>query len=103
MVALSAQGCDHRLRVCPHVGFESAARARNIKGLDKYNMLRSGDVMVSVPQIQEQIVDVGGPEQGIVREILEVLVVERIQEQIHDRYLEDVKKAFAEWGKCLIW
>ena len=32
----------------------------NIKGLDKYDMPQSGDVMVPVPQIQEQIVDVGG-------------------------------------------
>ena len=32
----------------------------DIKGLNKYNMPQSGDVMVPVPQIQEQIVDVGG-------------------------------------------
>ena len=37
----------------------------NIKGLDKHNMPRSGDVMVPAFQIQEQIVDVGGS--GIVR------------------------------------
>ena len=45
----------------------------NIKGLNKYNMPQSGDVMVLVPQIQEQNVDVGGQEQVIVREIPEVL------------------------------
>ena len=50
----------------------------NIKGLDKRNMPRSGDVMVPASQIQEQIVDVGGT--GIVREILEEKVVERIQD-----------------------
>ena len=71
----------------------------NIKGLNKYNMPQSGGVMVPVPQIQEQIVDVGGQEQVIVREIPEVLVVERIQERKNDRYLEDVKRAFAGWGK----
>ena len=71
----------------------------NIKGLNKYNMPQSGDVMVPVPQIQEQNVDVGGQEQVIVREIPEVLVVERIQERKNDRYLEDVKRAFAGWGK----
>ena len=43
----------------------------NIKGLNKYNVPQSGDVMVPVPQIQEQIADVGGQEQVIVREILE--------------------------------
>ena len=41
----------------------------NIKGLDKDNMPRSGDVMVPASHIQEQIVDVGGS--GIVREIPE--------------------------------
>ena len=71
----------------------------NIKGLDKCNLPQSGDVMVPVPQIQEQIVDVGGQQQVIVREIPEVLVVERIQERKNDRYLEDVKRAFAGWGK----
>ena len=35
----------------------------------------------------------------IVREIPEVLVVERIQERNNDRCLEDVKRAFAGWGK----
>ena len=50
----------------------------NIKGLDKHNMPRSGDVMVPASQIQEQIVDVGGT--GIVREILEEQVVERIKD-----------------------
>ena len=55
--------------------------------------------MVPVPQIQEQIVDVGGEEQVIVREIPEVLVVERIQERKNDRYLEDVMRAFAGWSK----
>ena len=39
----------------------------NIKGLDKHNMPRSGDVMVPRSQIQEQTVDVG--RSGIVREI----------------------------------
>ena len=48
----------------------------NIKGLDKHNMPRSGDVMVPASQIQEQIVDVGGT--GIVRAILEEQVVERM-------------------------
>ena len=74
----------------------------NIKGLNKYNMPQSGDVMVPVPQIQEQIVDVGGQEQVIDREIPEVLVVEQIQERKNDSYLEDVKRAFAGWGKRLI-
>ena len=73
----------------------------NIKGLDKFNMPQSQDVMVPVPQIQEQIVDVSGQEQGIVRVIPEVLIVERIQEQIHDRHFKDVKKAFAVWDKRL--
>ena len=50
----------------------------NIRGLDKHNMPRSGDVMVPASQIQEQIVDVCGT--GIVREILEEQVVERIQD-----------------------
>ena len=50
----------------------------NIKGLDKHNMPRSGDVMVPASQIQEQTVDVGGS--GIVREIPEEKVVERIQD-----------------------
>ena len=40
-----------------------------IKGLDKHNLPRSGDVMVPASQIQEQIVDVGGS--GIVCEIPE--------------------------------
>ena len=71
----------------------------NIKGLNKYNIPQSGDVMVPVPQIQEKIVDVGGQEQVIVREIPEVLVKERIQERNNDRHLEDVKRAFAGWGK----
>ena len=72
----------------------------NIKGLDKHSsMPQSGDVVVPVPQIQEQIVDVGGQEQVIVREIPEVLVVERTQEHMNDRYLEDVKRAFADWGE----
>ena len=31
MVALSAEGCDHRLRPGPHVCFESAGRARSLK------------------------------------------------------------------------
>ena len=66
------------------------AEGLSVKGLNKYNMPQSGDVMVPVPQIQEQIVDVGGQEQVIVREIPEVLVVE---------HLEDVKRAFAGWGK----
>ena len=39
----------------------------NIKGLSKYNMPQSGDVMVPVPQIQGRIVDVGGQEQVIDR------------------------------------
>ena len=43
--------------------------------------------------------DVGGQEQVIVREIPEVLAVERIQERKNDRYLEDLKRAFASWGK----
>ena len=47
----------------------------NIKGLDKHNVPRSGDVMVPVSQIQEQIVG-----SGIVREIPEKKVVERIQD-----------------------
>ena len=50
----------------------------NIKGLDKHNMPRSGDVMVPAFQIQEQTVDVGGS--GIVREIPEEKVVERKQD-----------------------
>ena len=48
----------------------------NIKGLDKHNMPRSGDVIAS--QVQGQIVDVGGS--GIVRELPEEKVVERIQD-----------------------
>ena len=71
----------------------------NIKGLNKYNTPQPGDVMVPVPQIQEQIADVGGQEQVIIREILEVLVVERVQERKNDRFLEDVMRAFAGWGK----
>ena len=55
--------------------------------------------MVPVLQIQEQIVDVGGQGQVIFREISEVLVVERIQERKNDRYLEDVKRAFAGRSK----
>ena len=43
--------------------------------------------------------DAGGQEQVIVREITEMLVVERIQERKNHRYLEDVKRAFAGWGK----
>ena len=64
---------QHVHQACPgdHVLF-------NIKGLDKHNMPRSGDVMVPAAQIQEQIVDVGGS--GIVREIPEEKVVERIQD-----------------------
>ena len=50
----------------------------NIKGLDKHNVPRFGDVMVPASQIQEQIVDVGGS--GIVREIPEDKVVERTQD-----------------------
>ena len=49
----------------------------NIKGLDKYIMPQSGDSLVPVSQIQEQIV------QEIVCEVPKVKVVERIQEQIH--------------------
>ena len=49
-----------------------------IKGLDKHIMPRSGEVMVPASQIQEQIVDVGGP--GIVREIPEEKVVQGIQD-----------------------
>ena len=37
--------------------------------------------MLPVRQIHKQIVDVGVQEQGIVRAVLEVLVVERIEEQ----------------------
>ena len=73
----------------------------NMKCLDKYNMPQSGDVMVPVPQIQEQIMDVGGQDQVIVREIPEVLVVDRIQEQINDRYLEDVKEGFRRMEQAL--
>ena len=50
----------------------------NIKGLDKHNMPRSGDVMVPASQIQEQTFDDGGS--GIVREIPEEKVVERTQD-----------------------
>ena len=50
----------------------------NIKGLDKHYMPRSGDVMVPASQIQEQTFDDGGS--GIVREIPEEKVVERIQD-----------------------
>ena len=49
----------------------------NIKGLNKNDMPQCEDVMGPLPQILEQIVDVGGQEQVIVREIPEVLVVER--------------------------
>ena len=45
------------------------------------HMPQSGDVMLPVRQIHKQIVDVGVQEQGIVRAVLEVLVVERIEEQ----------------------
>ena len=71
----------------------------NTKGLDKYNMLQSGGVMVPVLQIQKQIVGGGGQEHMIVREIPEVLVVERLKKQINDRYLNDVKQTFAGWSK----
>ena len=81
----------------------------NIKGLDKYNMPLArvvSDKMYLLVQSRRDS-DVGGQEQVIVREIPEMLVVERIQEQIHDRYLEDVKKAFAGWDKrsrcVLVW
>ena len=53
----------------------------NIKGLDTYNMPLSGDVMLPVRQIHKQIADVGVQERWIVRAMLEVLVVERIEEQ----------------------
>ena len=64
---------QHVHQACPgdHVLF-------NIKGLDKHKKPQSGDVMVPAAQIQEQSVDVGGS--GIVREIPEEKVVERIQD-----------------------
>ena len=48
-----------------HQAYPADYSVFNIKGLDKYNMPRSGDVMVPASQIQEQIVDVGGS--GIVK------------------------------------
>ena len=62
----------------------------NIKCPDKYNMPQSGDVMVAVSQIQEQIVDVGGksikcPDKYNMPQSGDVMVaVSQIQEQIVD-------------------
>ena len=67
----------------------------NIKGVDKYIMPQSGDSLVPVSQIQEQIV------QEIVCEVPKVKVVERIQGRIH------VEQASVFWARrnkvCNVW